>query len=191
MFYSPPLQSLPRAGRRTRSPPTHGGAPGRSSGGFHPPIAPREGPRGHRGTAGVSSEIFASRDPSKGRDDTPGPLNDSGGGVGLKLVDAEASLRRDHLQASAQFSGEQFSGAQFGAQILSAADPPPRPASQSALSSNPLFGSVNKEQVDILVNNMKRQQVGRGEALINQGEADGAHFYIVLSGGFDVYLDQV
>ena len=27
---------------------------------------------------------------------------DSGGGVGLKLVDAEASLRRDHLQASAQ-----------------------------------------------------------------------------------------
>ena len=36
--------------------------------------------------------------------------------------------------------------------------------------------------MDILVNNMKRQQVGRGEALINQGEADGAHFYIVLSG---------
>ncbi len=52
-------------------------------------------------------------------------------------------------------------------------------------------GSVNKEQMDILVNNMKRQQVGRGEALINQGEADGAHFYIVLSGAFDVYLDQV
>ena len=45
--------------------------------------------------------------------------------------------------------------------------------------------------MDILVNNMKRQQVGRGEALINQGEADGAHFYIVLSGAFDVYLDQV
>ena len=61
----------------------------------------------------------------------------------------------------------------------------------AALSSNPLFGSVNKEQMDILVNNMKRQQVGRGEALINQGEADGAHFYIVLSGAFDVYLDQV
>ena len=73
MFCSPPpIFAAP--GRA--QPPTHGGAPGRSSGGFHPPVAPREGP-GPSWDRGRLFKIFAPRDPSKGRDDTPGLLTDS------------------------------------------------------------------------------------------------------------------
>ena len=76
MFYSSPLQSLPRAGGAARSP--HARRRSRAvEREFSSTGRAARGPRGHRGTAGVSSKIFAPQDPSKGRDDTPGLLTDS------------------------------------------------------------------------------------------------------------------
>ena len=61
---------------------------------------------------------------------------------------------------------------------------------QRALHANPVFGTVSEEQLDELCPRMEVWNVCQGETVIQQGEK-GDSFYVVLSGTFEVLLEQV
>jgi len=60
---------------------------------------------------------------------------------------------------------------------------------QRALHANPVFGTVSEEQLDELCPRMEVWHVREGETVIQQGEK-GDSFYVVLSGTFEVLLEQ-
>ena len=74
--------------------------------------------------------------------------------------------------------------------LLTRACPPRRSCLKSALAANPIFGQVHEDRVSQLVPHLQKQEVRAGEVVIVQGQT-GDFFYVVLSGPFDVLLEQV